>query len=195
MAAYVVDDFGNLCVGQTVAKRRHPAPPLQNRERRIRRARELRIPRECRIHGAHVQEVDILLTAGPNNSPNELPEDFLADRQANHRDPGTLTFFLNFAALAGSPAIPGPDGSIVRPELIARGNYGLTIRPRATDGVVLYLEGAISAVTHDILDYVEPNQTTLVDIVLTRVVRSGVFTFTKQLAPRSFKNDAFGNPI
>jgi len=146
-------------------------------------------------HGAHVQDVDILLTAGPNNSPNELPEDFLADRQANHRDPGTITFFLNFSSLAGSPAIPAADGSFVRPELIARGNYGLTIRPRATDGIVLYLEGAISAATHDILDYVEPNQTTLVDIVLTRVVRSGVFTFTRQLAPRSFKNDPFGNPV
>ena len=146
-------------------------------------------------HGAHVQDVDILLTAGPSNSPNELPEDFLADRQANHRDAGTITFFLNFASLAGSPAIPAADGSFVRPELIARGNYGLTIRPRATDGIVLYLEGAISAATHDILDYVEPNQTTLVDIVLTRVVRSGVFTFTRQLAPRSFKNDPFGNPI
>ena len=145
--------------------------------------------------GAHVQEVDILLTAGPNNSPNELPEGFLADRQANRRDSGTITFFLNFAAMAGSPAIPGPDDSIVRPELIARGNYGLTIRPRATDGIVLYLETAISAAEHDILAYVAPNQTTLVDIVLTRVVRSGVFTFTRQLAPRSFKNDAFGNPV
>ena len=83
----------------------------------------------------------------------------------------------------------------MRPELIARGNYGLAIRPRATDGIVLYLEGAISATAHDILDYVEPNQTTLVDIVLTRVVRSGVFTLTRQLAPRSFKNDPFGNPV
>jgi len=146
-------------------------------------------------HGARVQDVDILLTAGPNNSPNELPEDFLADRQANHRDPGTVTFFLNFAAMAGSPSIPGPDDSIVRPELVARGNYGLAIRPRATDGIVLYVEGAISAAEHDILAYVAPNQTTLIDIVLTRVVRSGVFTFTKQLAPRSFKNDPFGNPL
>ena len=97
--------------------------------------------------------------------------------------------------LAGSPAIPGPKGSEARPELIPRGNYGLTVRPRAADGVVLYLEGAISAAEHDILDYVAPNQTTLIDIVLTRVVRSGVFTFTKQLAPRSFKNDPFGNPV
>ena len=145
-------------------------------------------------HGAHVQEVDILLTAGRTTVRTNCGG-LLADRQANHRDPGTITFFLNFAAMAGSPAIPGPDDSMVRPELIARGNYGLTIRPRATDGIVLYLEGAISAAAHDILEYVEPNQTTLVDIVLTRVVRSGVFTFTRQLAPRSFKNDAFGNPV
>lgn len=145
--------------------------------------------------GAHLQEVDVLLTAGPNNSPDELPENFLPDRQANHRDPSAITFFINFAALTGSPPIPRPDGSSARAELITRGNYGLLLRPRSTDGIVLYLEGGISAATDNLLQYIRPNQTTVIDVVLTRIVRDGVFTFTKQLTPRSFEDDPFGNPL
>ena len=145
--------------------------------------------------GAHIQDVDVLLTAGPNNSPDQLPENFLPDRQGNHRDPSAITFFLNYAALAGSPAIPQPDGSIAREALISRGNYGLVIRPRNQEGIVLYLEGGISSATDTILQYIQPNQTTLIDIVLTRIVLDGVFTFTQQLAPREFKNDPFGNPL
>jgi hypothetical protein len=113
--------------------------------------------------GAHIQEIDVLLTAGPDNSPDELPEGFLPDRQANHRDPSALTSFLNFAALAGSPAIPRPDGSIVRDALVARGNYGITIRPRNQDGIVLYLEGGVSAATDNILDNIRKNQTTVIE--------------------------------
>jgi hypothetical protein len=145
--------------------------------------------------GAHIQDVDVLLTAGPNNSPDQLPENFLPDRQANHRDPSAITFFLNYAALAGSPPIPEPDGSIARATLTSRGNYGLAIRPRSQDGIVLYLEGGISAATDTILQYIQPNQTTVIDIVLTRIVLDGVFTFTQQLAPREFKDDPFGNPL
>jgi hypothetical protein len=145
--------------------------------------------------GAHIQDVDVLLTAGPSNSPDQLPENFLPDRQANHRDPSAITFFLNYAALAGSPPIPEPDGSIAREALTSRGNYGLAIRPRSQDGIVLYLEGGISAATDNILQYIRPNQTTVIDIVLTRIVLDGVFTFTQQLAPREFKDDPFGNPL
>ncbi len=145
--------------------------------------------------GAHVQEVDVLLTAGPDNSPDQLPENFLPDRQANHRDPSAITFFLDYAALTGSPAIPEPDGSIAREPLVSRGNYGLIVRPRSTDGIVLYLEGGVSSATDDIMQYIHANQTTVIDIVLTRIVLEGVFTFTQQLSPREFKDDPFGNPL
>ena len=78
---------------------------------------------------------------------------------------------------------------------MSRGNYGITIRPRNPDGIVLYLEGGISAATDTLLDNIRKNQTTLIDVVLTRIVRDGVFSFTQQLAPREFKDDPFGNPI
>ena len=143
--------------------------------------------------GAPLNDIDILLTAGPNASPNELPQGFLADRQANRRDASAITFFLNYAALAGSPAVTRADGSLARAPLVARGNYGLAVRPRSDDAIVLYLDAALNTAQNDLLAYIAPNQTTLIDIVLTRVVRSGLFTFTRQLAPRSFKDDGFGN--
>ena len=145
--------------------------------------------------GAHLNDIDILLTAGPNASPNELPQGFLADRQGNRRDAGAITFFLNHAALAGAPAVVRADGSVARAPLIARGNYGLAVRPRSDDAIVLYLDAALNTDQQDLLAYIAPNQTTLIDIVLTRVLRSGVFTLTRQLSPRSFKDDAFGNAI
>ena len=46
-----------------------------------------------------------------------------------------------------------------------------------------------------LLDLLEPNQTTIIDLRLARVVREGVLRFTRQLAPRSFKDDAKGPGI
>jgi hypothetical protein len=171
-----------------------PVPVLPDREY-IHDPHAMLILRLLDDRGAHIQDVDVLLTAGPSNSPDQLPENFLPDRQANHRDPSAITFFLNYAALAGSPPIPRPDGSIARETLVSRGNYGLVIRPRNQDAIVLYVEGGVSAATDDILQYVQRNQTTVIDIVLTRIVRDGVFSFARQLAPRSFKDDPFGNPL
>lgn len=133
-------------------------------------------------------DVKVLLTAGPNNDPNQLPENFLADRQFNKRS-GNLTFFLNHAALAGCPAIPGiKPGSIARPALIPRQPYGLRIQPRDGDAFVEYWAAELHADLQDLLPLIPPNETTIIDIRLTRVVREGVFRLTRQLASRSFKS-------
>ena len=133
-------------------------------------------------------DVKVLLTAGPNNDPNQLPENFLADRQFNKRS-GNLTFFLNHAALAGCPPIPGlkPD-TVARPALIPRQPYGLRIQPRDGDGFVEYWAADLHADVQDLLPLIPPNETTIIDIRLTRVVREGVFRLTRQLSPRSFKD-------
>ncbi|MEP6882728.1 MAG: phospholipase [Dokdonella sp.] len=140
-------------------------------------------------------DVKVLLTAGPNNDPNQLPENFLADRQFNKRS-GNLTFFLNHAALAGCPAIPGlkPD-SIARPALIPRQPYGLRIQPRVDEAFVEYWPAELHADVPDLLPLIPPNETTIIDIRLTRVVREGVFRLTRQLSPRSFKNTDPGGAI
>ena len=140
-------------------------------------------------------DVKVLLTAGPNNDPNQLPENFLADRQFNKRS-GNLTFFLNHAALSGCPAIPGlkPD-SIARPALIPRQPYGLRIQPRDGEAFVEYWPAEMHADVQDLLPLIPPNETTIIDIRLTRVVREGVFRLTRQLSPRNFKNTDPGGAI
>ena len=140
-------------------------------------------------------DVKVLLTAGPNNDPNQLPEDFLDDRQFNKRS-GNLTFFLNHAALSGCAAIPGPKpDSIARPALIPRQPYGLRIQPRDGEAFVEYWTAELHADVHDLLPLIPPNETTIIDIRLTRVVREGVFRLTRQLSPRSFKNPDPGGAL
>ena len=140
-------------------------------------------------------DVKVLLTAGPNNDPNQLPENFLVDRQFNKRS-GNLTFFLNHATLAGCRSIPGlkPD-SIARPALIPRQPYGLRIQPRAGEGFVEYWPAEMHATVQDLLPLIPPNETTIIDIRLTRVVREGVFRLTRQLGARSFKNPDAGGAL
>ena len=140
-------------------------------------------------------DVKVLLTAGPNNDPNQLPENFLADRQYNKRS-GNLTFFLNHAALAGCPPIPGLKAdSIARPALIPRQPYGLRIQPRDGDAFVEYWAAELHADVQDLLPLIPPNETTIIDIRLTRVVREGVFRLTRQLAKRSFRNPEPGGAL
>ena len=145
--------------------------------------------------GSRVPDMNLLLTAGPNADPNQLPEGFLTDRQGNRRAPGNLCFFLNHAALTGCPAIVDPKGRTQRPERIARPPYGLRLQPRLEDRWVEHWAAELLAGSDDLLDLVSPNQTTVIDLRLTRIVREGVFRFTTQLAPRSFRKDEPGPAI
>ncbi|HEX7339935.1 MAG TPA: phospholipase [Rhodanobacteraceae bacterium] len=133
--------------------------------------------------GIHVDDVNLLLTAGPNDSPNELPSGFMIDRQENGQQPGNITCFLDHAVLAGCPAIPGPKDAIARPELVPRAPYGLRVDPRYDNRFVEYWQTMLDTSMHQLLDLIRPNETTLVDIILTRVVHKNVFNFTMQLAP------------
>src|SRR5258705_6008514 len=45
--------------------------------------------------GEPLADYDLLLTAGPNYDPDELPDGFFCDRHRNQLDPGRLTYYLN----------------------------------------------------------------------------------------------------
>jgi hypothetical protein len=130
-----------------------------------------------------VADINLLLTAGPSDSPNELPRGFMIDRQANQQQPANLTFYLNHAALAGSPPIPYPSGGVARAARIPRPPYGLRIDPHHSGRFVEHWQAAMDTSMQQLLPFIEPNQTTLIDIYLSRVVHKNVFRFTTQLAP------------
>ncbi|HEX5694013.1 MAG TPA: phospholipase [Arenimonas sp.] len=145
--------------------------------------------------GARLGDLDLLLTAGPAADPNQLPQGFLTDRQGNRRVPGHLSFFLNHSALAGSPAITGPDGRVLRPALVPRPPYGLTLQPRGGEQLVEHWAAHMGAGLPGLLEVIEPNQTTIIDVVMRRVVREGVFRLTRSLATRDFRDDPPGGAV
>jgi hypothetical protein len=144
--------------------------------------------------GSRVPDMNLLLTAGPNADPNQLPEGFLTDRQGNRRAPGNLCFFLNHAALTGCPEIVDDRGQRRREALVPRPPYGLRLLPRQDEKWVEHWAAELAADAGGLLDLVEPNQTTIIDLRLTRIVREGVFRFTTQSSPRSFRKDDPGPP-
>lgn len=198
LAVSGADDYAALCrrfdkrnaTHQAPARRLEvePVPVLPDREY-ITDPYSMLIVRLFDHDGRQVPDVDISLTAGPDADPDQLPRGFMVDRQANPRQDGNVTFYLNHAALAGCPAIPRADGSIARPALVPRPPYGIRLDPRHRDRFVEYWQTMLDGSTDELLDLIRPNQTTLVDIHLSRVVHRGVLGFTTQLAPpQDFKH-------
>jgi hypothetical protein len=144
--------------------------------------------------GHPVNDFDFLLTSwDPDSadpvlrtpSANFLPPGFFIDRQRNRHHPNTLTYFLNHEALSRARALgvrilPRPE-----PEAGRKGR----------DYFVHYVRGALALDSRTLLDVIRPNQTLLLEIVMKRVVREGVFRLTKDMAPKDFTKDPPGPPI
>jgi hypothetical protein len=134
--------------------------------------------------GNQIGEFDLKLTGIPANargnvkaSPDLLPTDFLQDRQRNRRRPETLTFFLNQDLMVGCPAIHHPR----KPEVTLRAEapglkaLGLQIIPHLTKGFVHFVPAELDAATATIQQVLKPNQTTLVEVVMKRIIGQHVF--------------------
>lgn len=77
------------------------------------------------------------------------------------------------------PALLDNNGDIAREAIVGAEMLGFQINPRPDEGFVRYYPGAVKA-SAQILDLVlKPNSTTLIDIVLQRIVSKEVFRFEK----------------
>lgn len=146
-------------------------------------------------HGHRIDDFDFLLTSWDpaakkkalrEPSPNLLPPNFFVDRQQNRRGGGTLTYYLNHDELDRAPAL------------------GLCVRPRpapeptsrqSEDHFVHYTPAEFVADKQLLLEHLKPNSTLVLDIVLKRVVRAGVFQLTRDLAPKDFTRELPGNAL
>ena len=144
--------------------------------------------------GNPLKDFDLVLTAGPDGNPNHLPPGFFIDRQRNHLDRGTVTYYINHARLCGSPAV-SHGGREIRPALKAAAGLGLRVIPYPQDGFVLYQPAVLPADPRHLAALVRPNQTTIVDIVLKRIVREGVYRLTRKPSPKDFTKNPPGQPI
>ena len=94
--------------------------------------------------------------------------------------------------LAGCPELRDERGRLVRAELLPRPPYSLKLSPRIDDRLVGHWGAVLDPGFGDLLAALPPNRTTIIDLVLTRVVRESVFRLTRNLARRSFRDDAPG---
>lgn len=149
--------------------------------------------------GRPVSDFDLILTAGDNDDPNHFPEGFCQDRQRNRLNPETITFFFNYDVLNGSG--PVKDGTkVVRPAIEPTTKLGLQVIPRPDNGFVRYLPCRITASSKMFSKVLFPHATTLVDIVLQRLVDKEVFRVEEMdpegaLLGKSFKNLVPGGEI
>jgi hypothetical protein len=144
--------------------------------------------------GNPVKDFEIVLTAGSEESPDALPPKFFVDRQRNRRDPGTVIYYVNHARMTGAPAVRDARGE-VRGVLPSAGSLGFKVVPYPQDGFVHYLPCSLTASPANLRNIVRPHETTLIDIVLRRVVREGVFRLTRDQTPEDFTKAPHGGPI
>ncbi|MGH8400089.1 MAG: phospholipase, partial [Gammaproteobacteria bacterium] len=150
-----------------------------------------------RVHddqGNPIKDFDVILTAGEDSDPDHLPPGFLIDRQRNHLDPGTITYYINHARMTGAPEVMF-KGKQLRPALQACSSLGLRVVPYPQDGFVMYQPATLAASVKNLADFVKPNQTTIVDIVMRRIVRESVYRLTSKASPEDFTKQPPGSPV
>lgn len=138
--------------------------------------------------GHALRDYDLVLT-GAQDSPNLLPAGFLRDRQRNSRHPGTLSFLFNHDLMSGCAAVADPRqaGAELRAALPGVDRLGLKLRPRPEQGFVRYAQAAVQAEPTLLRQVLRPNQTTLVDLRLKRLVDRANVEFGAAGAVHSFK--------
>ena len=144
--------------------------------------------------GKPIKDFDLILTAGERGNPNHIPPGFFIDRQRNHLDPGSVTYYINYARMAGAPAVVH-EGRTLRGSLKPCSGLGLRIIPYPQDGFVHYQPAVLATSPEHLTNFIKPNQTTLVDIVLRRFVREGVYRLTRDASPQDFTKLPPGLPV
>lgn len=126
--------------------------------------------------GYPVTDFDLLLL-GKGNNANTLPEGFFGDRQRNHLNPETITYFVNYDIMNGVEEAKDPkNDKTVRPAIQGTDILGIQINPRpdSKDSFVRYRSCSITA-SKELCDWLlNPNGTTLIDIRLQRIVSTEV---------------------
>lgn len=128
--------------------------------------------------GNQLTDYDLYLTAGPNYSENELPQGFFIDRQRNQRNPGKLTYYLDYDVMEAGLNTPKMEGKL-----------GLRIeaRPEERAGAIAFYKVLDFRSSLAKIDKIlRPNETVMLDIVLQRRVNKCVSRITNNLEPAEF---------
>ncbi len=123
--------------------------------------------------GARVTDYDVLLLAGAAYDPDKLRKGFFVDKQRNRHSPERITFYLDFDVMM---AVPDDQ-------------FGFRITARPDCGLAYYKPAEFRSRAKALDDFVDPNTTLYVDIVLHRIVDQNVARFGPiDGAPGEFKD-------
>jgi hypothetical protein len=122
--------------------------------------------------GDPLTDYDLLLTAGPNYDPNELPAGFFCDRQRNQLDPNRLAYYVNHDRM-----VTGLSTTALERKL------GLRIVARPDAGLAYYSVAELRADVATVEQLLRSNETVMVEITLRRAVDLAVFRLIDRLQP------------
>lgn len=123
-------------------------------------------------YGNPVEDFDMLLLAGEEYRPGKLPRGFFIDKQKNEMS-GNLIYYLDYDKMAE----------------IEDGKFGIRIVARPNEGFSHYAVAEFHSNSIDIEAFIQPNQTVMVDIVLTRRISvNTVMLDTVNEAEKDFKD-------
>jgi hypothetical protein len=111
--------------------------------------------------GRPIENYDLLLTAGPDYSPDGLPKGFFLDRQRNSVSPSALTYYLDHKVFAQTREL----------------GFRISARPGA--GPVNYRASEFRSQEATVASVLGPHETTYVDIRLERRLEPVVFRLRK----------------
>lgn len=134
--------------------------------------------------GNNLSDYDVIFTAGPNYDKNHLAPGFFKDRQRNQRNPGKLTYYIDYDVMAAW---------LARPKL--EGKFGFRVTARPDKGFVYYTVAEYRGTFADLKRYFEPNQTLMIEIQLKRHVVEGVFRLTQKLELEDFRSQDHGSDL
>jgi hypothetical protein len=150
-------------------------------------------------HGYRINDFDLTLLGKTEqgSGPNFLPKGFFVDRQKNSREAGVLTYYFSYDAMIGLRAVRDPvrRQKILRPPLPGASGLGLKVAARPDGGFVRYIPASLNESKDVLQKFMNPDETTLVDIVLRRFVHEGGFRLTPSLTPESFVDQQPGVSI
>ena len=144
--------------------------------------------------GYLVTDFDLILTAGPDSNPNHLPKGFFADRQLNSKNRNTVTYYFNHSIMTGCDPVQDKKKE-VRPALEGTTALGFKIVARPNKGFAQYMECSMTASSEVLKSVIVKNTTTMVDIVLHRVVGEETFRLDKGIEAKGFKLTKPGVPL
>lgn len=137
--------------------------------------------------GNVLTDLDFKLTSGKQDRADGLPPGFIVDRQRNLIDRSTLTFYFNHDVFNGLSAVVDKNNKMIRDATPRVEQLGIHVFAYPNQGFVRYYPAVLKATKKIVDELLLPDQTTLIEIVLKRVIHQGVFDL-----PRSDKVPAEG---